>query len=293
MELTETCPPVQFTLVKENQAPRWKGGRAKNWCLGLAAATTHLEGFLLQFQNLVTCTSSRWQGQTPALMNLLRIQGGLCQLHFSSALTQPMPGQPAHVTVKWQQSRVYLLGVEGAHSLVTDTAGKTKGSYGMKAQTCLSPSLLLFLCSLTWEDGVSYKAGRNSSPNPSQAGTVVKFPAAAMFGDRLLKPAAYDIFIRGAWTRALFQDAWMHLSSLALCVGQGCALLSESQNAGLYAEVPCVATLCPCGDPENCHSRHSTGNKTEAPVSIVCVRIWSQVSRTPKRGTSLLKATSV
>lgn len=59
----------------------------------------------------------------------------------------------------------------------------------------------------------------------------------------------------------------MHLSSLALCVGEGCALLSESQNAGLYAEVPCVATLCPCGDPENCQSCHSTGNKTEAPVS--------------------------
>lgn len=45
MELTETYPPVQFTLVKENQAPRWKGGLAENWCLGLAA--THLEGFLL------------------------------------------------------------------------------------------------------------------------------------------------------------------------------------------------------------------------------------------------------
>lgn len=47
MELTETCHPVQFTLVKENQASRWKGGLAKNWCLGLAATTTHLEGFLL------------------------------------------------------------------------------------------------------------------------------------------------------------------------------------------------------------------------------------------------------
>lgn len=79
---------------------------------------------------------------------------------------------------------------------------------------------------------------------------MVRFSASAAFGNRFLKPAAYDIFRRGARTRTLFQDARMHLSSLGLCVGQGCALLSGSQHARLYAEEPCVATLCPCGDPE-------------------------------------------